>query len=504
MIPGCLVEDDSSWIGWNRVMDFYDDHPYGNNHTWVATLKGFRDFIAQKKRTLPLVLGEAMAADSWVPREPLLEKVGDARPFWVPGFFDHSGAWLERMRSLHGPGGLGHLVPDSLRYDMLMRKYQAEAFRREIPAGGYVISVMRDFSLAAMGFLDYHDEPKWSPADWAWQGDTCILLATDGDRRSFAGGERLRAEVLVSHFGPRAIRGGRLEASLWRDARIATVPAEGALDLQRRTGRSRSLQQGPLDVEQGPLDVQPGTVDLEPGTLRKAVSLDVPLPDVAEPEPFVLEAVLETEGGEVQNRWTLWVVPKVAERPETSAEARGIVLAKRFDDAIVETLEKGGKVFLEPDGAQMSLPLSAHWFLRGAPYVPDHPVTEKGMRRLLLVDLQHFDLASDVIPELGYLDQIDPVLLLWDTHDRKEVGTHGLVYEARAGKGRLLVSAVRHDGPTNAAGRWLRSVLLDHLASGPEPRRGFSEATWARIKARLCEETIDLAPLPDAPEVLKP
>ena len=32
MIPGCLVEDDSSWIEWNRVHDFYDDHPYGNNH----------------------------------------------------------------------------------------------------------------------------------------------------------------------------------------------------------------------------------------------------------------------------------------------------------------------------------------------------------------------------------------------------------------------------------------------------------------------------------------
>jgi beta-galactosidase/beta-glucuronidase len=27
MIPGSLVEDDSSWISWQRVHDFYDDHP---------------------------------------------------------------------------------------------------------------------------------------------------------------------------------------------------------------------------------------------------------------------------------------------------------------------------------------------------------------------------------------------------------------------------------------------------------------------------------------------
>ena len=38
MVPQAIVEDDSSWIGWNRIHDFYDDHPYGNNHTWVATL----------------------------------------------------------------------------------------------------------------------------------------------------------------------------------------------------------------------------------------------------------------------------------------------------------------------------------------------------------------------------------------------------------------------------------------------------------------------------------
>ncbi len=55
MIPGALVEDDSSWISWQRVHDFYDDHPYGNNHKWQSVLAGLDDFIRQRDPK-PLVL----------------------------------------------------------------------------------------------------------------------------------------------------------------------------------------------------------------------------------------------------------------------------------------------------------------------------------------------------------------------------------------------------------------------------------------------------------------
>ena len=474
-IPGALVEDDSSWIGWNRVMDFYDDHPYGNNHTWVPTLRGLKDTIARKGRTLPLLLGESMSADTWVPIEPLLEKVRGERPFWLPRFFDGSARWTERMRAVYGPGGLDRLVSDSLRYAHLMRKYQAEAYRREVPAGGYVMSVMRDAPVAAMGFLDYHDRPKWAPAHWLWQGDTCLLLATKEDRRSFASRERLDADLLVSHFGPE-----RLEGFL-------------RLDL-RREDADRPVWRAGRDLR--------GARALEPGKLAKVFELDALLPVAERPERFVLTATLETPREEFRNEWPLWVVPSAPEMQ------RGVLEARAFGEAVAEALERGDAVFLEPAAApsagggptgadaeppasEKDLPLAAHWFLRGGVYMPDHPIFER-VPRELFVDLQHFDLASDVIPEVGYLEEIDPALLLWDTHDRTEVGTHALLYEARVARGRLLVCALRLGGETNAAGRWLRSVLLEHLASGPEPRRGFSEKTWARIRARLREEKIDL------------
>ena len=90
--------------------------------------------------------------------------------------------------------------------------------------------------------------------------------------------------------------------------------------------------------------------------------------------------------------------------------------------------------------------------------------------RDLLVELQHFDLAGRVIPDIQYVEGIDPILMLWDTHDLTAVKTHGLVFETRVGKGRLLVSAVRHTGKGNGAGRWLLRVLLDHLQSSAEPK----------------------------------
>jgi threonine dehydrogenase-like Zn-dependent dehydrogenase len=54
--------------------------------------------------------------------------------------------------------------------------------------------------------------------------------------------------------------------------------------------------------------------------------------------------------------------------------------------------------------------------LRCAPYIPESSITQRVPRDLLL-EPQHFDLASDVVPDLPQLDYLDPILLLWDTHD---------------------------------------------------------------------------------------
>jgi len=139
VIPGCIVEDDSSWIQWNRVHDFYDDHPYGNNDTWVDTLSRLKAHIAAGK-TKPLVLGEAIAADTWVVPEQLESALGssndDPPPFWFPGFFEANRGWSRDREVDMGAAAVERLQSDSLDYAMRMRKYQIEAYRREVPHGG--------------------------------------------------------------------------------------------------------------------------------------------------------------------------------------------------------------------------------------------------------------------------------------------------------------------------------------------------------------------------------
>jgi len=112
--------------------------------------------------------------------------------------------------------------------------------------------------------------------------------------------------------------------------------------------------------------------------------------------------------------------------------------------------------------------------------------------RDLIVDTQHFDLAGDVIPDITYLEQIDPIVMLWDNHDIKEVKTHGLVFETKVGKGRLFVSALNHTGKTNAVGRYLLDEFLKHVADGPEPKHALSDATRRQLREKLQERKVEL------------
>jgi hypothetical protein len=495
MIPGALVEDDSSWIEWNRIHDFYDDHPYGNNHTWLPTLRAFNDYILAHGPK-PMLVGEGIAADTWPPREALAERANPPRPFWFPTGYDGQADWIERMRSIAGPGGLEALLADSLRYGMLMRKYQAEVYRREVPYGGYVVTVIRDVATAPTGLLDYLERPKWPAADWSWHRDTMSLLKTEDDRRSFASGERLKGDLLLSHFGPVSLVNSSLMVALEQEGRPAQQP---------QRAERRDLAQ-------------------KPGTLAKVLDLDFPLPRVTRPTRLWLRSVVQTPNETFSNEWPLWLLPappargrpKVWAHPSLAPElARelfptakplgksipdGLVVTARFDDALVRVLEQGGRVLLLPDGQPASLPLSAHWFMRGGPYVPRHRVTEAAPHDFW-VELQHFDLARDVVPDLTYLEDLDPILMLWDIHEQRAVKTHGLMFATRAGQGRLLVSAVRHHGGANAAGKWLLGVLLEELAQGPPPRHALSAAHWRRLKEKLHEDKI---PLVDRPWRFRP
>jgi hypothetical protein len=229
---------------------------------------------------------------------------------------------------------------------------------------------------------------------------------------------------------------------------------------------------------------------------------------------MIIRATLDTGSRSFENAWRLWIVPNEREplvhsvcmhdscsdqvraafpgaRPLADAEPGAIVVASRFDRPLIDAIESGRRVLLVPDGESNSLPLYDVWFLRGGPVIADHPFTSV-VPRPLLVDLQHFDLAGPVVPDLGYLEQISPILMFWDNHDLQRVKTHGLVFETRIGQGRLMVSTLNHWSSTSAAGQWLLTRLLQHLDKGPPPRNALSRAAIKRMREKVEEDKIEL------------
>jgi beta-galactosidase/beta-glucuronidase len=482
-IPGAVIEDDSSWIGWNRVHDFYDDHPYGNNHTWANTLERLKQHIAERE-SKPLVLGEAITADTWVAQDDLPHLEASSVPFWYPIFWTANDDWKKLIRSTPGSRGLTHLADDSLRYAWLMRKYQIETYRREVPYGGYVVSVIRDFPKASMGLLDYQGKPKWPVDNWDWHRDSMLLLETEADRRSFAGGEALTAKVLLSQFSQRAPDGGRLDISL-RNEQHETL-------FQTTTPKLSVPAHG----------------------LHQLKSLTVNLPQVDRPTQVLLSASLVTNQQSYSNEWSLWIMPTQPNmggldiRFHASASAstqelflssnsapasgRAVIVAEALDTELLEDLVNGASVLLLPNGKRNSCPLSEHWFLRGGPFVAEHPTLGSVPRRMY-VELQHFDLAGRVIPNVSYLDQVDPMVLLWDNHDIAKVKTHALAFETCVGQGRLLVSALNHRSSTNAAGQWLLGEYAQQLGGGPAPKNALSAEMINRMRLAIDSEQIDLS-----------
>jgi hypothetical protein len=409
-----LVVDDSSWIGWQRISDFWDEHPYGNNRWWPGRLAEFQRHIAEKGAK-PLLLGECMAADTWADRAAWRAEHGDEAVWWRPDCFadqERFESWLVRE---FGEETLASLGPLSRDYGMRTRRYQIERLRLTLPEAGYVVSVARDFGKSRMGLYDDFDRLKWSAAEWAWQRDDMLCLDSPDDRRAFV------------------------------------VP--GTAEVNARAVRGTSV---------GP-------------------PLAIPLPaSVERPTRHVVEGV----DHDLRAEWALWLLP-----PEDEAPPEGVLVVEHLDLATLDDLEQGSRVLLRVEGRTGSLRSEALWYLRGAPFAPPHPVHAR-LPAEMLIELQPFDLdGGRVIPWEGLLDQVDPILAFWETHDIPEVRAHLVAFDCRVGEGRLLASAFDR---ASAAGRHVEHELLQHLAHGPAPRRGLSQATLAGLRGLLQELRIDL------------
>jgi len=558
-IPNSVVEDDSSWIQWNRVNDFYDDHPYGNNHTWSSTLNRLKQFIAERGMK-PLVLGEAIAADTWVAPNSLDSRIGSStsdsllnikrgdaeQPFWLPLAYQSNREWAQARNQDMGADAVLRLEADSLRYAMLMRKYQIESYRNQVPYGGYVVSVIRDFPFAAMGLLDYAGTPKWANGLWEWHGERVFFLKTTGDRKSFWADDAFRGELCLEGIFDTAIRPMQADGS---EHAMSGNPPEGLSLRQTWTCGRRQIS---VDRVLMPNDfyIVENTTSVDGQWRVKPIAVHDPFSEwnsrsTSETTPssecWNLEVRLR-EGNTTLclNTWDVWRLPKPQKLsdedrgrialgiheiessqirnsldfvtnelgiekiddgvPKLDSSMISIQVASRFDKELLDFLEEGGRLLMLPDGERGSFPLNDHWFLRGGPIINSE--SPWNQRHAMLRDLQHFDLAGRVVPDLKWLDEMTPLVMLWDNHDIATVKTHGLVFACRIGKGILLVDAFHHGEADNAAGmtmlsddlRWLADYELSQLSKSnmTRPVAELNIQSILSIREKLEEKLIDL------------
>jgi hypothetical protein len=458
-VPDTLVVDDSSWIGWQRVTDFWDEHPYGNNRWWPGRLAEFAQHQA-KAGQKPLLLGECIAADTWCDRAAWEEAHGPATSWWAPTPLKDQRRFEDWLAREFGPGVLATLGPVSRDCALRTRKFQIERLRATLPDAGYVVSVARDFPTARMGLRDDFDRLKWSAADFSFQRDVALSLLTEGDARAFRG--TLRAPVVVADFG----------------AAAGDAPATLSLELA-----------GP----DGPIGTLRSEVERVRGGATPPVVLEATLPAATGPQRLVLTARLTNTLGRslARNSWELWSLPEVSS-PTSSALPNApstVRLVDHLDPATLEFLEQGGGVVLRATGAKKTVKSEEMWWLRGAPFAPDHPF-HKRVPLALLLELQQFDLdGGRVMSWRGLESEVDPILAFWETHGLDEVRGHLFVFDTRVGAGRLAVTSL---DDTTAAGRFVEAELLRHLADGPAPKRALSPATLAALRGLLVEQRIAL------------
>lgn len=484
--PGTLVLDDSSWIGWNRVHDFWDDHSYGNNRTWRGTLASLQDHI-DKHGVKPLLLGEAIAADTWVDVADLTG-AGGPEAWWFPRWLEAQKEFEEGLRQRFGRFGydpVADLRTGSLKYAMDMRRWQLETYRHQMPHSGYVVSVIRDVTLCAMGLLDSLGRPKWPASDWRFHGALMTPLNTAGDRRAFASGSTLTFKPCL-RVTPEANVAGPV-AICW------------SLGEQRVTVRHDS--------------------EREPAPVR----LKLPS-SVERPERIQLERTVAVDGFEDETAWELWVLPEPtpivdgaliyadadgqlqrlfpqAEALEPGRSVPGgtrVVVTRAMSHEILDYVRTGGRVLHLTSSQSGSFKDEGTWFLRGTAWTPREP--EAFFDRCpgaMLSYLQLFELGGNsVIRGECLWEQVDPLLAFFETHDLTVVRPNLLLFQTTVGQGRLVVSCLRHagDSESNYAGFWLARELAAHLLRGPAPTRALGAETIQVLYDALQMETIDLDP----------
>lgn len=304
---------------------------------------------------------------------------------------------------------------------VMLYKESIEALLRTPNSGGFQLLDLHDFpgqGTALVGILDPFWDTKGliSPEEFRrFCGPTVPILRMS--KREYFNDERFSARAEIHHYD-----------------QYPLIKANLSWDIKTADGKIISF--GKFKKQTIPIS-----------SLTPIGEITSPLSQIRDPQKLMVSIYVNEA---IRNEWEIWVYP----RPKAKQSDSGYTLATKLDEAAKKVLDDGGKVLLLPDIRQLEgkngsfqnhfwCPIMFRWepMTLGTLVQQEHPAF-KNFPSEFYTRWQWWNIISQaVVLNLdGTKESFRPILQSIDTYDRclKE----GIIFEARVGKGKLLMAAI--------------------------------------------------------------
>jgi hypothetical protein len=343
-------------------------------------------------------------------------------------------------------------------HDFLMAsgKLQAICYKEEIESalrtpgfGGFHLLDLHDFpgqGTALVGVLDPFWDSKGyiTPAEFRRFCNHTVPLARLA-KRFWRSSEVLHIELEAAHFGPDPLSG--------------ITPAWKLADRSGKVLASEELV----------------ACDLQIGNGISLGSVDLPLSGLASPAAYVFS--LSLLGTDCENDWDIWVYPDSLEMPTVP----GLHISQELGDSALAHLESGGSLLWIIPAERVNTPVqigfssifwNTAWTKNQPPHTlgvlcdPTHPVFEHFPTEYHS-NWQWWELIKGSAALLldGFPSGLRPLIQPIDTwFENRRLG---LLFEARVGRGKLIVCAMdlENDLDSRLVARQMRFSLFNYMTS---------------------------------------
>lgn len=456
LAPGTLVRDNSgSGEAYGGVLDefadFHDYHFYSDAHFFPLMVERF---LPHWRPTQPWLFGEY--ADYDTVRLPL-DADAPETPWWAQR--DHGrnpqGARWQMDVPWHAQRiarqGLTAFLPAwqtlSYAHGALLRQIIIEQTRLYPHVSGYVVTGERDTPISTAGIFDDNGVVKYASATWRqWNDDMVVLLGWDRQREWVNGGDRPAFRDTHCYLGGQVLHTTLVLANHTAHtgiAQIKWVMSNEQLHTTLARGEGHSA------------------IVVQPGHVQGIHTLDIQLPQLAQPGILQLAAYVTVAGHRVSNQWDIYVFPSLMGMESTALccydprhealplpawmhhvtdmrSATGVVLALSWDADVAAYVRDGGKVILVCTQQHQLAPV----VLQGAPFwrealriITDHPAWGDFPHHGW-AGRQFASMATDVVIADNHL----PLLRRLDTRTMEATA---YAVELELGRGQLIVTTLR-------------------------------------------------------------